>query len=234
MFKIVISVLIVASILTIFITLYQPFFIVKCAQKIFPDITFYVPTEKNIYAITFDDGPNPPYTDQILEILDSYSVKATFFLIGNNVKKHPGYIEKIKSRGHQIGNHSIEDKATLFLKEKEFIKSLKDTEALLQQDSTSKIFRPASGWIRPGLIKILIQKKYKIILGSAYVSDTKNPSKWYMLKALKSMLRPGIIIALHDGGGDRSNTVDILPELLSYAKDRKLHSVTINQLLKDN
>jgi peptidoglycan/xylan/chitin deacetylase (PgdA/CDA1 family) len=230
--KIILSIVFVISLLSIFSTLYQPFFLVKTVQKFFPNVLFYVPTEKNIFSLTFDDGPNPPYTDRILDILDEYDAKATFFLMGSRIKEHPEYLNKIRRRGHQIGNHSMEDKATVFLKEEEFINSLEATEKLINQDPDDKIFRPASGWILPRLQKIAKGKNFKIILGSAFVSDPRNPPKWFMLKALRSMLKPGIIMVLHDGGGDRTEVIEILPELLEFSRLKNLKSVTIKDLLQ--
>ena len=84
---------------------YQPFFLVKLVQKTFHRILFYVETDQKNYALTFDDGPNPQYTDTVLEILDKHEAKATFFLIGSRVKLYPEYVRKIKEKGHQIGKH---------------------------------------------------------------------------------------------------------------------------------
>ncbi len=115
---------------------------------------------------------------------------------------------------------------------KEFIESLEKTEQLIKQDSDHKIFRPGAGWIRRKQLKIVREKGYQVILGSAYVSDPHNPFKWYMLTALKSMLRPGSIVVLHDGGGNRKKVVELLPELLEDAKGKNLKSVTLQELMK--
>src|SRR5690606_25269113 len=66
-----------------------------------------VKTQQKIVALTFDDGPSKPYTDQILNILDRYNVKATFFVVGMNIKRYPDMIQKIMKKGHDIGNHSM-------------------------------------------------------------------------------------------------------------------------------
>ena len=227
----IIGFLIILLFFGIIFPLYQPFILVKLIQKLIPDIVFYVPTKQNYFSLTFDDGPNPPYTDEILAILKKYNAKATFFLIGSNVEKHPEYVNKIRSEGHQIANHTYRNGATVFLNKEEFIESLDKTEDLIKQDSDHKIFRPGAGWIRHKQIKIVREKGYQVILGSAYVSDPQNPFKWYMLKALKSMLRPGIIVALHDGGGNRKKVVELLPELLEHAKSKNLKSLTMQELL---
>jgi peptidoglycan/xylan/chitin deacetylase (PgdA/CDA1 family) len=191
----------------IFLALYQPYFLVKFIQNSIPNITFIFPTLNNIFSLTFDDGPNPPHTDQLLDVLDKYEAKATFFFIGSQVNEHPDYIEKCIKRGHQVANHLYTHRPAILLSENQFMESLEKTESLLRQDQNYKMFRPSSGWIRPGLLKIAKNKGYEIVLGSAYVSDTKNVPYWYMLKALKSMLRPGIIIILHDGGEKREKVI---------------------------
>ncbi len=229
---VIISFLIIIIFGGIIFSLYQPFILVKLIQKLIPEIVFYIPNKHNYFSLTFDDGPNPPYTAEILDILKKYKTKATFFLIGSNVEKHPEYVNKIRSEGHQVANHTYQNGATLFLNKKEFVESLDKTEFLIKQDWDHKIFRPGGGWISRKQIKIAREKGYQIILGSAYVSDPHNPFKWYMLNALKSMLRPGSIVALHDGGGNRKKVVELLPELLEYAKSKNLKSVTLQELMK--
>jgi len=213
------------------ICFYQPFIVVQFLQKHFTNVIFYVSTQENVFALTFDDGPNPPYTDQILEILRQYDCRATFFLIGKQIEKHPGYIQKIQNEGHQIANHFYTDEATIFLSKEKMISSLEKTETLINQRTDVKYYRPASGWITPTMLQHAKENNFQAVLGSAYVTDPIQPPHWYMLGALKSMLRRGIIITLHDGGGDRSKTVGILAPLLENAKKKKLKSVTLEELI---
>ena len=72
-------------------------------------------TDQRVVALTFDDGPSPPYTDQLLEVLAKHNVKATFFMIGNRIEKHPETVRSVMAEGHQIGNHSYSHPATGFL-----------------------------------------------------------------------------------------------------------------------
>ncbi len=211
---------------------YQPFALVRLAQWRLSGLLFYVPTLGNGFALTFDDGPHPLYTDQVLAILERYEAKATFFLIGSRIEKHPGYLEKIRAQGHQVANHLYVDRPTLHLQDEEFVESLEKTERLIQQTTPVKYFRPASGWIRREQVRLARERNYQIVIGSAYVFDTLRPPRWYMRAALKAMLRPGAIIVLHDGGGDRQKTVDILPDLLEHARKENLIPVTLHELVQ--
>lgn len=217
--------------LRVILALYQPYMLVELVQRSFPEMIFYVPNEKlNHFALTFDDGPNPPYTDQILSILKLYDAKATFFLIGEKIQNHPEYIKIINDEGHQIANHSYTHRASVFMSNEEIMRSLNKTEEIIKQTSSPRFFRPTFGWIRPKSLKYARDQNYRAVLGSAYVSDPYCPPKWLMLISLKKMLRAGIIVVLHDGGGNRQHIVDILPDLLEYAKNKNLNSVTLDML----
>lgn len=226
-----ILVFISVGIIYFWIYFYQPFFLVKIIQEKLPNILFYVPTRSNYFAITFDDGPDPAFTDQILDILDKYDANATFFLLGNRIEKHPEYVKIIKQHNHQIANHTYRDESTLFLSEDELVESLRKTEKFIDQKISPKLFRPGSGWISSKLLKVAKDAGYQAVIGSAYVSDAIQPSRWYMRKALTSLLRPGIIIILHDGSRNTQKVIDILPDLLEKAREKNLKPVTLNTLI---
>jgi len=212
---------------------YQPFFLVKLVQKTFHRILFYVETDQKNYALTFDDGPNPQYTDTVLEILDKHEAKATFFLIGSRVELYPEYVRKIKEKGHQIGNHTYYDEPSIFLTKETLIQSIQKTENLIRQEYSPKLFRPGSGWISKNLLDAVEDAGYKTVLGSAYVSDSFHPPRWYMKAALDFMLRPGIIVILHDGIKNPQKTIDVLPSLLEAANRKGLNPVILSTLLRN-
>ena len=223
--------------LRIILALYQPYNLVKLIQYIFPSLVFYMPTKyKQKFALTFDDGPNPPYTDEILNILNLYDVKATFFVVGEKIQSHPEYINKIVDNGHQIANHLYTHNAAIFMSNAAFNSSLNKTEEIINQNGSPRYFRPTYGWIRPSTLELARRYDYQAVLGSAYVSDPYPTPKWLMLVSLKKMLRPGIIMVLHDGGGNREKTVNVLSNLLKYARTKNMVSVTLHNLsiVKDN
>ena len=212
---------------------YQPYPLVRAVQKIVPDIVFFVPTDSNFFALTFDDGPNPPYTDRILEILSKHEARSTFFVTGRQVEKYPQYVDKFRQEGHQVANHLYLDRPTIDLSSEELLESLNRTESLVVQQAGRRYVRPAGGLISPEQLKLVKEREYVVVLGSAYVSDPHDPPRFIMLESLKTMLRPGIIIVLHDGGGCRQKTVDILDELIQYAAERGLVPVTVEELIKN-
>ena len=124
---------------------YQPFWVMRLAQRLLPRIRFYAETNANVFALTFDDGPRPPYTDQVLDSLDRYGAKATFFLIGSRVAQHPETASRIKARGHQVANHSYDDEWTVFMETEALLGSIRQTEVLVGQPCSPKLFRPGSG-----------------------------------------------------------------------------------------
>ena len=96
-----------------------------------------------------------------------------------------------------------------------------------------KLFRPGSGWISKNLLDAVEDAGYKTVLGSAYVSDSFHPPRWYMKAALDFMLRPGIIVILHDGIKNPQKTIDVLPSLLEAANRKGLNPVILSTLLRN-
>lgn len=209
---------------------YQPFWVIKLGQRLLPRIRFYADTNTNRFALTFDDGPQPPFTDQVLAILSRYEAKATFFLIGSRIAQHPDYVSKIRAGGHQVANHTFYDQRTVFLSPESLLRSIRQTEAFIQQPCWPKPFRPGSGWITAHQLAAVEAEGYQVVLGSGYVSDPMHPPGWYMQWALTSMLRPGAIVVLHDGIEDPTATIKMLPKLLEAARRRGLTAVTLDEL----
>lgn len=211
---------------------YQPRFLSTLINKLFPDLILDLPNDKHLFAITFDDGPNPPYTDKALTILAQYGAKATFFLMGKQIKKHPEYVNIIKDQGHTIGNHSHSSIPTFMLSKQQMARFLKQAEEVSNIEGSPKFFRPAWALLKPSMFEVADSLGYKVVLGSAYTSDWLGPPQWYMRWAFRRMLHPGTIVVLHDGRGNRQATVDILPYLLEEAQRRGLQAVTLDTLLR--
>ena len=128
-------VLVVLLLFPFFLWVYQPFWVIRILSRLFTKLILYVPTEKNVFAITFDDGPNPLYTDGVLSILRKHDVKATFFVVGERVETHPEYIEIIRKAGHQLCNHLYSTTMALLLSQQQFVESLLRTEELINEQN---------------------------------------------------------------------------------------------------
>jgi len=100
-------------------------------ERITPNIVYRVRTHLPLVALSFDDGPHPTFTPQVLEILERQDAKATFFLIGERVLRHPDIVARIKAGGHEVGNHYVRNASTLGHSDTEFVCNLEQTESPL-------------------------------------------------------------------------------------------------------
>ena len=210
----------------------QPAGIVGILARATPRIVWKVKTWAPLVALSFDDGPDPVYTPQVLELLARHESRATFFLIGENARRHPEIVSRIRDAGHEIGNHTDTNRSTVLMSMPRFSDSLLKAEAALGlMDARPKLFRPGGGWIRPAQLDLAVQRGYVCVLGSAQAWDPKRPPAAYIRWAVVKNLRPGAIVVLHDAGGNRSNTVAALPGILEAGRAKGLRFVTVSELM---
>lgn len=210
---------------------YQPFLVVRLVARFFSQVLWFSSTTRRLIALTFDDGPDPQYTPQVLRTLASPRVRATFFLIGANALRHPDLVNEIHAGGHLIANHLFVDRNALFLSAAEVEDSLLKTEEILGLQGNSKWVRPPGAVFRPSFLAVARKHDYRVVLGSAYTSDTRRPPARYISWAMNRMTRPGAVLVLHDSGGDRSRTVAALPEIIDHAHAQGYTFVTLDELL---
>ena len=181
-------------------------------KKIFPQMVLEIPSqEKNIY-LTFDDGPTPGITSQVLAFLLAHNAKATFFCLGANIEQFPQTFEEIKSAGHTIGNHGYKHISGFSCGLQKYIENARQGA----ETSTSKLFRPPYGRITPWQIKRL-KKDYKLIMWGIMSMDFKQTLT--SAKCLQNVIRnikPGAIILFHDTEEAKENVLQVLPELLDW------------------
>ncbi len=201
-----------------------------------------IQTTKKIVALTFDDGPSE-YTKDILTILEKYNIKATFFVIGENVSRYPEILKRISENGHIIGNHSFSHTRFTTLSEKIIEEELKKTNEIIYKLTgvSPTLFRPPYGVCSNSAVKIIKQLGYKIIVWSSAADDyspltTPEKIKDDLLKRVK----PGGIILLHDSAPpqevyqNRFQTVKALPEVIKMLKKEGYNFLTIPELLDIN
>jgi peptidoglycan/xylan/chitin deacetylase (PgdA/CDA1 family) len=195
-------------------------------------IVWKVETTRPVAALTFDDGPDPVYTPQVLDTLALQGVKATFFLVGRRARQRPDLLARIRAEGHEVANHTETHGRTLWQPESRFEQDLLDGEKTLGlATARPKLFRPPGIWLRPSQQATAARHGYLTVLGSAYAYDPYKPPTDYIEWVISRNLRPGAIVVLHDAGGDRSNTVSALPAILRAARDKGLGFVTLSELL---
>ena len=186
-----------------------------------------------VIALTFDDGPWPVSTLQVLDILKKERIKATFFVLGQPLQNYPQIAQQVVSQGHAIGNHTWHHwyhklDATTSAQE------IETTAALIYKTTGIKtyLFRPPGGLLNNGVADYAKKKKYFIALWSADSTDYNRPSVANLVKNVLKDARPGGMVLMHDGGGDRSNTVKALPIIIAQLKNQGYKFVTVPELLE--
>ncbi len=192
-----------------------------------------LPGKEKVIALTFDDGPNPPYTQQILSILKKNNIKATFFLVGENVKDYPLLARQEVAEGHAIANHTWSHSYRHFSLDGA-THEIDDTAALIDQTTGVKtsIFRPPGGFLHNGPADVAKSEKYFIAMWSADANDWKRPGVPTLVNNLLREVSPGGMALMHDGGGDRSQTVKALPQIISTLRNRGYKFLTVPELLE--
>ncbi len=205
-------------------------------KKMFPNYIWDINTTEKIIYLTFDDGPTPEITNWTLDILKTYNAKATFFCIGNNIKKHPDIFKKTLNEGHSIGNHTLNHIKGWKTSTKTYIKELKETEALINSNilnptlNTTKLFRPPFGKIRTKQGKEVNKLGYKIIMWDILSFDwNKNISPESCLQNVLTKTKNGSIIVFHDSVKASKNMQYALPKVLDFfnKKNYKFESLPI-------
>lgn len=184
----------------------------------------------NKIAITFDDGPSS-VTLQILEILEKYQVKATFFCIGENIEKQPGIVRKAFEAGHLIANHSYGHSPLIdFYNQAQFVEELEKTDGLIQKITGRKpqFFRPPYGVMTPSMGRALKVTKHKVIGWNIRSLDGKLKSEEVIFNRVKSRISPGSILLLHDTG---VHSAKVLERLLVTLREKNYEVVSLEHLL---
>ena len=200
-------------------------------------------TDQKVVALTYDDGPNPPYTERLLDVLAKHNVKATFFVIGNRIERHPETVRRMIVEGHQIGNHTYSHPLLGFLPPFCVRRQIERTDDLLQQYGIAKdsVFRA------PMLTRFLPVAYVLAKGGRTHIScnvwswdwTTQNPDKITetVLKKTLSSTGAGSIIVLHDGkaenkNADRSGTIEATDRIITALKQEGYRFVRLSDVRK--
>ena len=168
----------------------------------------------NIY-LTFDDGPCPETTPQILDILQRHDVKATFFCVGDNIIQHPELFARIKAEGHQVGNHTMHHSKGFYTNTNDYLNEIDECATLVGNN----LFRPPHGLITPRQNSMLRNKGYKIVQWDVITydwDDKHTPDD--ILSIVKHYTRAGSIIVLHDSIKSAPRTLQILEDIILWLK----------------
>lgn len=198
--------------------------------QLFGGLTYQVETENKVVALTFDDGPTEN-VDQILPLLDQYKAKATFFLIGNDIEKHPEEAKKLVEAGHQIGNHTYSHKR-MVLKSPSFIKEeIEKTDELIRKSGyKGEIdFRPPYGKKLAGLPYYLNKHNRETIMWNSE-PETYYTSVDDKVNNVVKNIKPGSIILLHPMYDQTDGTIQVIEGILRELTNEGYTFVTVDKL----
>lgn len=191
-------------------------------KTIFSKYVWELPNNENKVYLTFDDGPIPEVTEWVLSELRTHNAKATFFCIGDNVKKHPEVLQKVIDENHAIGNHTYNHLNGWKTSTSDYIENTKlySTEISKLKIENCQLFRPPYGKIKPSQSKILRKKGHEIIMWEiiSYDFDT-TISKEQCLENVIKNVKSGSIIVFHDSRKAFNNLKFVLPRTLQFLKE---------------
>lgn len=171
--------------------------------------------QQRVVYLTFDDGPIPEVTPWVLDTLDKYGIKATFFMVGDNARRHPWLVDEIKKRGHSYGNHTMNHLQGLKTTTLRYMRNI--TEANKYIDSS--LFRPPHGLMRPSQAKA-IKARYNIVMYDLVTRDYSHKLNGEdVLKNVKRYTRNGSIIVFHDSLRAERNLKYALPRAIEWLKN---------------
>ncbi|WP_257668357.1 polysaccharide deacetylase family protein [Parapedobacter tibetensis] len=191
-------------------------------------------TSNRQIALTFDDGPHPIYTKQVLALLKKHGVQATFFCIGRRVLHYPELIKELDEQAHIIGNHSFTHAATIdFHSKAQWLEELRKTDAAIADTIGKKplFFRPPYGVTTPHLAKTIKKSGHLAIGWRVRPYDTRRQQPASIIRKILHQIKAGDIILLHD---THERIVPVLEQLLPELKKRNFTMVTVEKLIRRN
>ncbi|WP_343964754.1 polysaccharide deacetylase family protein [Kribbella koreensis] len=173
-------------------------------------------------VLTFDDGPSPQYTAQVLAILRRYGVQATFFELGQNVRKYPAVTRKVHQQGHSVQNHTYSHPDLRKVSAATFRSQIQSADRYIraQTRSNPRCLRPPYGGVNATVRRRAAALHKSIRLWTVDPRDWSRPGTSVITRRVLLSVRNGSVILLHDGGGNRSQTVAALPTILRTLKAR--------------
>lgn len=192
------------------------------------------PGRADCVALTFDDGPHPEYTPQILDILKKYGVKATFFVIGKNAEAHPELVERIIAEGHEIGNHTYSHPYLKNCGAEGYVKDAERLQNFLTErfGVTPAFFRPPGGGYREDVARGIEQLGLKYVLWAwrTDARDWASPTAASVAKTVLSTVEGGDVVLLHDYVAGKSPTPEALERIIPELIARGYELVTLSGL----
>lgn len=192
----------------------QPPQLIRC---FYPSAIWRMDKDKKAVYLTFDDGPIPRVTPWVLDVLDRYGIKATFFMVGDNIRKHPDEFRMVVERGHRIGNHTFNHIRGLSYDINSY---LENTDKACRMMMNTNLFRPPHGYMSPKQYAEL-KKRYKIIMWDLVTRDyNRKFTGEQILQKVKKYARNGSIITFHDSLKSEENIRYALPKAIEWLMEQ--------------
>lgn len=199
-----------------------------------------LPAGSKKLALTYDDGPNDPYTLRLLEVLAKHEVRATFFPMGRYVKHRPDLAREVAKAGHVIGNHTFSHPNLIVASSQRTTDELQQCEQALMETvgEHSRLFRPPFGGRRPGTLRIARRLGLKPVMWNVAGYDWRGNPADYIEQKVTRQVSGGNVLLLHDGdhagfGADRSQTVIATGRLIARYKAEGYEFVTVPQMMQN-
>ena len=192
-------------------------------RALFPGVIWRIPSDKKCVYLTFDDGPIPEITPWVLDTLDRYGIKATFFCVGDNVRKYPEVYQMILDRGHRVGNHTFNNIYGIRFWTKNYVANVQKAAELIK----SNLFRPPHGHMRFPQV-LMLRSSYKIIMWDNVTRDySPHMTPNGVLNVVKNYTRNGSIIVFHDSLKSEVNMKGALPRAIEWLQQNGYEFKTI-------
>ncbi|MGG5577482.1 polysaccharide deacetylase family protein [Myroides sp. C15-4] len=190
---------------------------------LFPRYTWHKSKAEKVIYLTFDDGPIPGVTEWVLDILAQHQIKATFFCIGDNIRKHPTVFQRILKENHQVGNHTFHHLKGWHTPLEEYIANMQQCQQEIEKHLKQpvRLFRPPYGKIKKSQGKFLLDAGYEVIMWTLITKDydAKLSPQACLNRTLKRV-KPGSIIVFHDSLKAEKNMKYTLPLLIKHLKEK--------------
>jgi len=207
-------------------------------SQVFGTYPYKVEQADRVVALTFDDGPNEPYTSQIADFLDSRGIRATFFQVGACVRRFPAITARLADAGHVVGNHSMTHRYSTYLRPGAFRREIDQTQQVLRErlGRTPALARTPWLWRQPILLRMLRGRRLQPVAGTfGHPLEVFHRDGAAMARRALAQTKPGTILIFHDGfdgrGGDRSQTVKAVRITVEGLLARGYRFVTVDELL---
>lgn len=186
-------------------------------RNLYPSAIWRMDKDVRAVYLTFDDGPIPKVTPWVLDVLDRYGIKATFFMVGDNIRKHPDEFRLVVEKGHRIGNHTFNHIRGLSYDINSY---LENTDKACRMMMNTNLFRPPHGYMSPKQYAEL-KKRYKIIMWDLVTRDyNRKFTGEQILQKVKKYVRNGSIITFHDSLKSEENIRYALPKAIEWLMEQ--------------